>query len=351
MSSRRVTIDDIARESGASPTTVSLVLRDKPGIGAETRDRVLSAAQSLGYQRRPSRARSATDVRTVALLFRARHRTSEERAPGVNPFYSWVLTGIEAAAKAKRMNLLYVTVPVDTRNEIVDLPTHTLDQPLDGVLAIGPFRPAGMEQMARANPAPLVALDGPATERGWSGVVSDNVEGAAVATRYLIEQGHRRIGLLSPPAGVNANFDERAHGFARAMREAGLPWSQGPIHGDDVASAVQDLLAKRPDITAVFAANDNFALSAIRGFEQMGRQVPHDVSVMGFDDIDLAGHLQPGLTTMAIDKVSMGRLAVDLLDFRLAFPNAATVVTTLVPRLVVRESVTTPSESGDTDGG
>jgi LacI family transcriptional regulator len=345
MPPRRVTIDDIARESGASPTTVSLVLRDKPGIGVETRDRVLAAAQVLGYQRRPTRGTNAeSGVRTVALLFRARHRTADEQAPGVNPFYSWVLTGLEAAARSRQMNLLYATVPVDVRNEIVDLPTHLLDQHLDGILAIGPFRPSGMAQLSRANGAPLVALDGPANERGWSGVVSDNIEGAATATRYLIDRGHRQIGLLSTGIGVNANFDERASGFARAMQAACLPQRMGAIEGDDVASAVQKLLAEQPDTTAIFAANDNFALSSIRALGQMGKRVPEDVSVIGFDDIDLAGHPQPGLTTMAIDKVSMGRLAIDLLEFRLAAPSAATVVVTLVPRLIVRESVADPPD-------
>jgi len=342
-STRRVTIDDIARESGASPTTVSLVLRDKPGIGPETRDRVLSAAQSLGYQRRPSRVRAAdTEVRTVALLFRARQRTSEVGAPGVNPFYSWVLTGLEAAAKAKRMNLLYATVPVDERNEVTELPTHILDQQLDGVLAIGPFQPDALHHFVRANDAALVTLDGAATMRDWSGVVSDNVEGAAAATRYLIGQGHREIGLVSPPPGLNPNFDERANGVTRALQEAGLTPAIGAIQGDDVEPAIDQLLAARPAMTAVFAVNDSFALSAIRALAQRGKRVPEEVSVMGFDDIDLSAQMQPGLTTMAIDKVSMGRLAIDLLDFRLASPRAATAIVTLVPRLVVRESVAPP---------
>jgi len=352
MSSRRVTIDDIARESGASATTVSLVLRDKPGISADTRDRVLTAAQALGYQRRPVRHRaSAAEMRTIALLFRARQRTPEARAPGVNPFYSWVLTGLEAAAKAKRMNLLYATVPVDERNDITDLPTHLLEQELDGVLAIGPFHAGALSQVMRAGGAPLVVIDGPATARDYSGVVSDNVEGAAVATRYLIARGHREIGIVSPADGVNPNFDERVRGFARAMREAGLPSARGTIQGDDVDPAIRSLLAERPGITAIFAANDAFALSAIRALAQRGKRVPQDVSIMGFDDIDVAGQVQPGLTTMAIDKMSMGRLATDLLDFRLGSPNAATVIVTLVPRLVVRESVADPpSSAGDAQG-
>lgn len=346
MSARRITIDDIARESGASPTTVSLVLRDKPGIGEETRDRVLSAAQALGYQRRPSRVRrSEADVRTIALLFRARLRHPAEATPSVSPFYSWVLTGLEAEAKAKRMNLLYATVQVDEHNDAVELPTHLLDQPLDGILAIGPFRPETLAQFAAEGGRPLVTLDGPASARDRSGVVTDNIEGTVEATRYLIAQGHRDIGLLAPPEGVNANFDERARGFRHAMEDAGLAWGMGAIN-DDVAGAVHGLLKEHPDTTAIFAVNDAFALEAIRALERMGKRVPQDVSVMGFDDIDLAAQLQPGLTTMAIDKVSMGRLAIRLLDFRFASPNAANAIVTLVPRLMVRASVAGPGKTG-----
>src|SRR4051794_40507634 len=106
---RKVTIDDIARESGASRTTVSLVLRNKPGIGVETRKRVHAAAQSLGYEQRISSATHADtdrDVLNIGLILRARNRDKLGQMPGVNSFYSWVLAGVEAAARQQRMNLL-----------------------------------------------------------------------------------------------------------------------------------------------------------------------------------------------------------------------------------------------------
>ena len=137
----KVTIDDIARESGASRTTVSLVLREKPGIGAETRQRVLAVAQSLGYERKsPASAEPGQAVRNIALILRSRIRDKPDGLPGVNNFYSWVLAGVEAAARRARMNLLYTTLPVDETNDRSMFPDHLLVQRLDGILLVGSFR-------------------------------------------------------------------------------------------------------------------------------------------------------------------------------------------------------------------
>src|SRR3954470_24590570 len=102
---RRVTIDDIARRSQASRTTVSLVLRDKPGIGAETRQRVWAVAEELGYQRRPSAPlESGRRILNIGLIMRSRNRSQSTSLPLVNRFYSWVLAGVEAAARSQQMN-------------------------------------------------------------------------------------------------------------------------------------------------------------------------------------------------------------------------------------------------------
>ena len=133
--SRKITIEDIARQSNASPSTVSLVLRNRPGISSQTRQRVLDAARALGYRRRaappdePSR-----ETLTVGMALRARSRTPDVGLPVVNPFYSWVVAGMDAAAREQRLNLLYASIPVDQENQPLDLPRHLLDQTLDGLL-------------------------------------------------------------------------------------------------------------------------------------------------------------------------------------------------------------------------
>jgi LacI family transcriptional regulator len=103
------------------------------------------------------------------------------------------------------------------------------------------------------------------------------------------------------------------------------------------------MLRQHPEVTAIFGCNDTFALSALRALRLLGRRVPEDVSVIGFDDIERSGQTTPPLTTMAVDKVSMGRLAVQMLLFRLTWPDAAPTMTMLQPRLVERQSVRPPA--------
>src|SRR5215210_6811120 len=139
----RVTIDDIAQRTSTSPSTVSLVLRNRPGVGDETRQRVLEVARQLGYKRRLPAAASAQATRTVGLLLRFWQPgpTLEMAAtPAMGQFYSWVVMGIESAARAQGINLLLATVSVDDENRAFDLPNGVLDQALDGVLLVGSFR-------------------------------------------------------------------------------------------------------------------------------------------------------------------------------------------------------------------
>lgn len=344
MSAKRITITDIARESGASPTTVSLVLRDKPGIGTDTRDRVLAAAQSLGYERKlPRSAKPAHDVTTVAILFRARARSSYDRSFGVNPFYSWVLTGMESVARTKRMNLLYATLAVNGENEIIDAPHHLLTQDLDGVIVVGAFPQPAIERLLAQRPFPLVLVDGPSVPQPYDIIASDNLGGARVATEHLIAHGHTRIGLISRLTGANPNFEEREAGYRTAMAAAGLPPVIGRISDEKVSPAYEQVLAELPDVTALFCVNDQFALDAVKVASNFGYEVPGTMSIVGFDNTDHATAIEPGLTTMNVDKVGMGRQAIRALEYRMQWPDAAPGCLLLTPRLTSRGTVAPPS--------
>lgn len=349
----KVTIEDIAQHSNASITTVSMVLRDKAGIGAETRQRVLRVAQELGYQRRaPSTAGERT--RNVAMIVRSRSRGHEEVFPTVNAFYSWVMTGIEAAAQANRMNLLYATLPVDDANRPLTLPDHLLSQSLAGMLLIGAFTPEIIDVVSGSRATPTVLVDGPQVHSRHDAVGSDNEGGAYDAVVHLMSMGHRSIAILGPDPGQDPNFAQREDGYLRAMREHDLvPRSLriGEAGPDVMTAAVDTALARNPELSAIFACNDAFAIESMHALERIGRRVPDDVSVMGFDDIVPAGQVRPGLTTMAVDKVSMGRLAVLMLEHRLAWPEATASMTLLRPELRVRESVLPLATSPCSDDG
>jgi DNA-binding LacI/PurR family transcriptional regulator len=341
---RKVTIEDIARQSGVSRTTVSLVLRDKPGIGTETRARVWTAARSLGYQRRlPAPVETGQAVLNVGLILRSRFRERPDGLPGVNNFYTWVLAGAEAAARQARMNLIYTTLPVDQNNEAVDFPDHLLGQRLDGILLVGSFSEATIAEVADRGSTPIVLVDAPAGTRRHDLVASDNTGGAYIATKQVIERGHRKTAFVGPDQENDPNFSQRREGYLKALREHRLEPFSARMPRGDVMSATEELLRRHPEITALIGCNDIFAIDAMQAAQALGRNVPDDLSIVGFDDMELATQVAPALTTMAVDKVTMGRLAVQSLAYRLAWPEAAVFSIVLQAKLVERASVATLS--------
>jgi len=339
---RKVTIEDVARESDASITTVSMVLRDKPGIGAVTRQRVLAVARELGYQRRVPLETASRKTVNVGMILRSRARSPKEAVPSVNDFYSWVVTGIETAARAHRMNLLYATLPVDDTNRPLDIPHHLLNQSLAGIMVVGSFSTDTVAELVSTRATPVVLVDGPAVPSRHDAVVSDNTGGACDAVRRLLSLGHRNIALLGAAPRLDPNFDQRRDGYRQALGERGLPThhiqvdQSGP---NAVVDAISRALVHDPGMSAVFACNDWFAIEAIQALQRLGRSVPDHVSVMGFDDIARAGQMTPQLTTMAVDKITMGRLAVLMLNQRLDWPDSSPALTLLRPSLRTRDSV------------
>ena len=343
MSEKRVTISDIARESGASPTTVSLVLRDKGGIGMDTRERVLAAAQTLGYERKHSRrSRGERDVTTAALLFRANSPNPTGGSPGVNPFYSWVLTGVEAVARGKRISLLYGTVAINESNEIVDIPHHLLGDGTDGIIVVGAFHDDAVLALAGSTSRPMVLVDGPGSSPRFDVVASDNVQGTRTVTNHLIEAGHTHIALLTRVVAANPNFAAREAGYRLALEDHGLTPVVGRIEQWNVSEAIDRIFEERPTVTAIVCVNDQFALDAGNELECRGIRVPDDISLVGFDNTDHSTAFRPGLTTMNVDKVGMGRLAITLLDYRLQWPDSAPASIILTPSLTIRGSVASP---------
>jgi LacI family transcriptional regulator len=338
---RRVTIEDIAHHSNTSITTVSMVLRDKPGIGAETRERVLEVARELGYQRRTPGATRQTP-RTAAMILRTRADARGAHIPSVNPFYADVIDGLESAARTRRINLLYGTLPVGPANQPYQLPDHLLDQQLDGVLLIGAFAEETIDAIAAGRSGPVVLVDGPAVPSPHDTVASDNEGGASIAVRHLLERGHRHIAMIGTDLDADPNLRQRRAGYLRALAERGLEPRVVQTHRvspQAISDAAVELLTAHPELTAIVGANDAAAIEAMRGAQRAGRQIPADLSVIGFDDIALASEVRPALTTMAVDRLTMGRQAIRLLEDRLETPGACRIMTVLQPTLTIRDSV------------
>lgn len=339
-SNDRVTMAEIAEQSGVSLSTVSLVLRDKPGVGDETRQRVLDVAKELGYILKSPMSPYGPSLTNIGLILKA----EPGRIPQSNQFYSHVLAGIEESCRKRQINLLYAAMTVDEDSHPLELPRIlTEDDVADGLLLVGAFLNETLAQVVQRRSTPVVLVDAYALADAYDSVVSDNFAGAYQAASYLIERGHRHIGLVGGHPQAYPSIRERQSGYMRALKDRGIPDRYlGRCHvidANEVAEATSDLLRRNPQITALFAVNDESALTAMDVAQDLGRRVPDDLSIIGFDNIDLAGCVTPALTTMHVDKVGMGRLAVHLLINRVNHPDASPVTATVRPQLVVRDSV------------
>lgn len=337
--SQRVTMEDIARQSNVSLATVSLVLRDKPGITDETRRRVLDVARTLGYRRRTQTDLApAQSLHKVGILIKA--RTGDQ--PHTNQFYAPVVAGIEAACRRQHINLLYATMLVDADNHPQELPRMLLEDELDGLLLVGAFVDSTIARLMQRRTMPTVLVDAYADDNVYDAVVSDNFHGGHDAVSYLIERGHQHIGLVGSLPNAYPSIEERRRGYLRALQDHGIAqqyFADSHISDKEAAAAAADLLQRFPHITALFCCNDLTAIAVMQVAQALGRRVPDDLSIIGFDHIDLAEHVTPALTTMHVDKVSMGRLAVQLLTNRAEFPTTSCVTAILRPTLVERQSV------------
>lgn len=336
----RVTMADIAEKTGVSLSTVSLVLRDKPGVGAETRARVLRAAKELGYIPRNSGAQYRANLTSVGLIL----KSEPARVPRANPFYSHVLAGIEVACRQLHANLLYATMPVDEDSHPLELPRILAEgKTVDGLLLVGAFLTDALGKIAANRSTPVVLVDSYASSDAYDSVISDNFQGAHLAVTYLIEQGHRHVGFVGGHQKAYPSIVDRRKGYIRALQDEGISdhyFADCHIRNkEEIFESTADLLRRNPQLTAIFASNDEVAFTVMEAAQALNHRIPDELSVVGFDNIDLAEWASPPLTTLHVDKVGMGRLAVCLLGNRVESPEASPVTAVIRTQLVERGSV------------
>jgi LacI family transcriptional regulator len=230
---------------------------------------------------------------------------------------------------------------VDRHNHPIEIPHSVTDQLSDGLILVGAhFTPAARQLLQDAQP--VVLVDAYAEDGVYDSVDTDNVYGARVAVQHLIDSGHREIAILGTEADAFPSILDRRRGYEQAVAEAGLSthYIDVPYYEhEQAAAAAIEYLRSNPEVTAIFCANDLVAVTFIQAARQAGITVPDQVSVIGFDDIDLANIISPGLTTMAVDKPGMGRLAVTLLAHRLEVGKKCVTSTLVRPELIERETV------------
>jgi LacI family transcriptional regulator len=337
------TLADVAAAVGLSPAAVSLALRGKPGVSEATRQRVAEASHSLGYRPVSHSSRRHQGPLTVTLVIRALHGDS----PGANRFYGPVLAGVEERCRRLHIRLMLVIMPVDQYNQPIEMPHAVTDRFSDGLILVGAhFAPAAGRLLQGAQPAVLV--DAYAEDALFDAVETDNIVGARTAVQYLVSHGHRNIAIVGTSPEAFPSIFQRRRGYEEAMAEAGLTarYIDVPYYEHEKAAAAAiHYLRANPKVTAIFCANDMVAVTFIQAATQAGISVPDQVSVVGFDDIDLSSFISPALTTMAVDKAGLGRLAVTLLAHRLDIEQECVTTTLVRPELVERGSVRTLDHS------
>jgi LacI family transcriptional regulator len=327
--STRATLTDVAERAGVSLAAASLALRGKPGVGDDTRRRVLDVANELDYRTRTG----ARAVNSIGLLVKARPHDVAE----TNAFYGPVIAGITEACIARGIDVRLDAMPVDEHFNPIQVPRLVTSDEVRGLLVLGAYL---SEQSARLLARrPVVLVDGYAADPfSFCTVVSDNTGGMATATNRLIELGHERIALVGTTPDAFPSIRERRQGYEAAMRAAGLEPRFVDGHHDApdpcVTAAVASLGEPDPP-TAFVGANDDVALNLLA---ELRDRVPQEVSVVGFDDVAAASFVRPRLDTVAIDKRAMGRLAVSLLRHRIAHIADPVFTVTQRAELVVRES-------------
>ncbi|MDD1508645.1 MULTISPECIES: LacI family DNA-binding transcriptional regulator [unclassified Pseudomonas] len=324
------TIKDVAARAGISYTTVSHVVNGTRPVSDQVRSKVEAAIAELGYV--PSGVARSLRVRATGTLGLLLPNAS-------NPYFAELARGIEDHAERNGYSVILCNSDDDIDKQLRYLRV-LLERRIDGLIVATVASDAAFAQALAALRVPLVLVD-----RSLEGVSADQLridheQGAYLATRHLLELGHRRIVCIGGPASTQV-VQLRAGGYRRALDEAGIE-AQAVVDCAFTSpaghAAAQVLLAGEQRPTAIFAGNDMIALGVLRAAAERGLQVPQQLSVVGFDDIEVSRYLHPALTTVGQRIGQLGEQAAERLLARIRKPGLAAEQRLIEPTLMLRES-------------
>ncbi|MFG1642419.1 LacI family DNA-binding transcriptional regulator [Amycolatopsis sp. NPDC049252] len=326
---------DVAREAGVSGQTVSRVANGRTNVDDATRERVLAAMRRVGY--RPNSAARALrngKFRSIGVIISALPTFGNSRT----------LDAIAAAVVAEGFSIILMPVTRPTQGEVTGAFGKLNEQSVDGVVILIEQHQLDQSEIELPHGLPVVVIDSSA-RYDYPVVDTDQADGAAQATRHLLDLGHHTVWhIAGPPQSYAA--ERRRKSWQATLEGAGRPVP--PVStGDWTPEAgyrAGQRLAADPAVTAVFAANDQMALGLLRAMHEAGRTVPGEVSVVGFDDMDESAHFWPPLTTIRQSFEAVGRHAVAALLAEIAADVEAGAPVTVPTELVVRASTAPPPE-------
>lgn len=332
------TLRDIANAAGVSLATVSAALNGRSGVSPQTRTRVLDIAASLGYEiKNKKQDVEPTELRVIGFL--VKHDLDMVR--GANPFYSHVQFGANNFCQRHNISLMVATMDVDISNHPLSWPAMINQNQIDGLIMAGAFIDESVEIIKRKSDFPIVLVDSYSSTLNCDSILTDNIGGAKKAVQYLVQNGHKRIGLAGWNPASPPSIQLRRQGYMQVLNAYGLePFIvETELSRAGGRKAASKLLASDREVTALFCCNDETAIGAIGAIREMGLSVPGDVSIVGFDNIDLAAEISPALTTVHVHKSWMGALGVQALIERVRHPDKPQTTVVVSADLVIRESV------------
>jgi LacI family transcriptional regulator len=342
----RPTIRDVARKAGLSLSTVSLVINDRGNVSPETRAAVQKVVRELSYHpTRSARGLASKTSGNIGFIL------SEEHFSQAEPFYTRIFLGTEFEARDHNFYILLTTVG-DQFDPDEYVPRFLLERNVDGIIIAGKVNEKLISYIESLG-LPIVLVDYEMKRAHHSSVLIDNWRGGTLAVEHLLALGHKKIAFLGGDIR-HPSLTDRYEAYRNTLHQAGVFLEESYEITDEEetsvaggTSAAERLFASGAKPTAIFAANDAMAIGCMRYLKSRRINIPQDVAVVGFDDIDMSSHFEPHLTTVRVFKEEMGKIAVQRVVDSIS-SKTKTVVTTHVPvELIVRESTLSTAHAGD----
>lgn len=326
------TIKKVAERAGVSSATVSYVINDTHSVSPAVKQRVQAAMKELGY--RPNvlaRSLRQGKTRTLGLIL----------PDSANPFYAELGRALENSAFYKKNNIILCNADSSVERERLYLDLLVGKQ-VDGIILDSEEKDPQLLKRRLPEDYPIVLVDRDFSESFFDTLLTDNLLGGYLATRHLIELGHKRIACVTGPANFLGAMN-RLHGYRQALAESGIPLDQDLIESGDFTAGSGHLAAHRllklsEPPTAVFLCNDMMAIGFERSAIEMRCRIPEDISIVGFDNIELCKYLSPTLTSIAQPKEEIAEKTIQMLLDRIENPKLPPRSVLIPPKLILRES-------------
>jgi LacI family transcriptional regulator len=327
------TIEDVAKLANVSIATVSRVINNQGGVRKATEERILKAIEELGYIRSAvARSMKRKETYTIGVI-----------VPDIkNPFFPLVVSGIEQKAREKG----YYTILSSTNESPIveeEIVKIFIERGVDGVIITTANEDGDHIKLLQEQGIPVVAVDRAIKRFDVDTVLVDNVNGAYLAVRHLILQGHKKIAIICGPQETTPGY-ERFLGYKKALEEYNIPLDESMVKQGNFMEAsgykaTQELFSLKDKPTAIFSSNNLMTIGCLKALMDLDWKLGEEVSFIGFDDVDIATFIKPKLSVVSRPMANLGEIAFQLLYERIHFKeNFPKRKYLLSPELKIRES-------------